>query len=154
MIQVLDFVSTSCNLKHRDPRYELESSMDIHLRLKHNNIVFTRTVMLQKGFQTAGYSVPRALSFLAPRLSLSKDSKYDIEYNSPILVYQALCDCGSYSGFTPNEAKDIFSGMINISFASRMKLFIARAYTLFAQDRNLDWGTDFLDNSGFVEIIK
>lgn len=149
MIQVLDFVSTTSKFILRDPRYELENSVDINLRLKHNNIIFTRTIMLQKGFQTNGYAIPRALSFLAPRISISKDSKYDAEYNSPILVYQALCDMGKDSGFTQAEARDIFTGMVNISFASRLRLYIAKAYTLIFQDMNgsLGWDIDFLDNS-------
>ena len=152
MIQLIDFRSTCPKFIRKGNLFALENTVDITIRYKTQYCFKTRNIILNKGFLTNGYHVPKALLFLAPRILETGDEDTVAEYNAPILIYQALNDLGGFSGFTKKEAKEIFYEMVERSFAPKMRLYVARACTSIFSDDSLAWGYDFLDNASLITI--
>jgi hypothetical protein len=152
LIQPIDFRSTCPKFIKKGNLFALENTVDITIRYKTEYCFKTRNIVLNKGFLTKGYHVPKALSFMAPRVLETGDEDTVSEYNAPILAYQALNDLGDLSGFTKKEVKGIFHEMIERSFAPKMRLYVARACTKLFHDDSLAWGYDFLDNVSLITI--
>ena len=153
MIRLIDFDSTSTKFEERPLSYEATEYFDIKIRYKKDNEELTKVFMIQKGFQTYGYSIPHKLSFLAPRIAQSNLTWQDKEYNTPILALQAIYDLGEKSGFTEEEARSLFSQMVDASYSPRIRTFIARGFTLVLDCKSLHWGEDTLGNSPLIKIV-
>jgi len=152
MIKLIDFNITSTKFEERPMTFESMEEFEITLKLEKENTKFLKVIKFKKGFQTYGYSIPKKLSFLAPRIMQSSYTFQDREYNAPILALQALYDLGEASGFTETEARNIFSQMVEFSYSPKIRVFIARGFTLIFDCKTLQWGKDVLGNSPLLSI--